>query len=403
MPISTSPVTRMHRSGIRTLMELAMRDPEAIRLEIGEPDVPTPAHVVAAAGRDAAAGHTAYTSSTGTPELRAALAEKVRRVNGLDVTASDVVVTHGAMHGLAMAINALAGPGDQVLLPDPEFPNWRMAAVAAGVDVATYPAHAANGFVPTLEDIAAAITPATRVIVVCSPNNPTGAMYPPELLAGVVELARERDLWVFSDECYEAITFDRPHASPAAFDTDGRVLTFFSFSKTYAMTGWRLGYVVSRDPGVIDLLGQVAEATVACPSSVSQRAALAALTGPQDDVTAAVDSYRERRDAAVALLDARGIPSVRPQGAFYLMVDVSAAMADSEAFALRLLADRHVSVSPGSAFGPGGEGMVRVSLAAERGALLEGLSRLADAVADWSGAGPVAGVGGGALHGAADS
>jgi aspartate aminotransferase len=398
----------MHRSGIRTLMELAMRDPGAIRLEIGEPDVPTPAHVVAAAGRDAAAGHTGYTSSTGTPELRAALAEKVRRVNGLEVTASDVVVTHGAMHGLAMAINALAGPGDQVLLPDPEFPNWRMAAVAAGVDVATYPAHAANGFVPTLADIAAAITPATRVIVVCSPNNPTGAMYPPELLAGVVELARERDLWVFSDECYEAITFDRPHASPAAFDTDGRVLTFFSFSKTYAMTGWRLGYVVSRDPGVIDLLGQVAEATVACPSSVSQRAALAALTGPQDDVAAAVDSYRERRDAAVALLDARGIPSVRPQGAFYLMVDVSAAMADSEAFALRLLADRHVSVSPGSAFGPGGEGMVRVSLAAERGALLEGLSRLADAVADWSAAGAAgaragAAVGGGALHGAADS
>lgn len=408
MPISTSPVTRMHRSGIRTLMELAMRDPEAIRLEIGEPDVPTPAHVVAAATRDAAAGHTAYTSSTGTPELRAALAEKVRRVNGLDVTASDVVVTHGAMHGLAMAINALAGPGDEVLLPDPEFPNWRMAAVAAGVGVATYPAHAANGFVPTLEDIAAAITPATRVIVVCSPNNPTGAMYPPELLAGVVELARERDLWVFSDECYEAITFDRPHAGPAAFDTDGRVLTFFSFSKTYAMTGWRLGYVVSRDPGVIDLLGQVAEATVACPSSVSQRAALAALTGPQDDVAAAVDSYRERRDAAVALLDARGIPSVRPQGAFYLMVDVSAATADSEAFALRLLADRHVSVSPGSAFGPGGEGMVRVSLAAERGALLAGLSRLADAVADWSAAGAAgaragAAVGGGALHGAADS
>jgi aspartate aminotransferase len=383
VPLSTSPVTRIHRSGIRTLMELAMRDPEAIRLEIGEPDVPTPAHVVEAAGRDAAAGHTAYTSSTGTPELRAALAEKVRRVNGLDVTASDVVVTHGAMHGLAMAINALAGPGDEILLPDPEFPNWRMAAVSTGVGVATYPAHAANGFVPTLVDIAASITPATKAIVVCSPNNPTGAMYPAELLAGVVELARERDLWVLSDECYEAITFDEPHVSPAAFDTDGRVLTFFSFSKTYAMTGWRLGYVVSRDPGVIDLLGQVAEATVACPSSVSQRAALAALTGPQDDVVAAVASYRERRDAAVALLDARGVPSVPPAGAFYLMVDVSAATTDSEAFALRLLDERHVSVSPGSAFGAAGEGMVRVSLASDRAALLEGLDRLADLVRDW--------------------
>lgn len=219
--------------------------------------------------------------------------------------------------------------------------------------------------------------------MLCSPNNPTGAMYPAELLAGVVELARARDLWVFADECYEAITFDAPHASAAAFDTDGRVLTFFSFSKTYAMTGWRLGYVVSRDPGVIDLLGQVAEATVACPSSVSQRAALAALTGPQDDVLAAVASYRERRDAAVALLAERGVPCVPPLGAFYLMVDVSAATTDSEAFALRLLDERHVSVSPGSAFGPGGEGMVRVSLASERSALLEGLSRLADMVAAW--------------------
>jgi len=384
VPISTSPATRIHRSGIRTLMELAMRDPEAIRLEIGEPDATTPAHVVAAAARDAAAGHTAYTSSTGEPELRAALAEKVTRVNAIPVTADDVVVSHGAMHGLAMAISALAGPGEQILLPDPEFPNWRMAAVAANVEVGTYPARAENGFVPTLADIEAAITPATRIIVVCSPNNPTGAMYPADLLAGVVELARQHDLWVFSDECYEAITFGAPHVSPATFDTDDRVVTFFSFSKTYAMTGWRIGYAVSRNAHVIDLLGQVAEATVACPSSVGQRAALAAVTGPQDEVATAVDSYRERRDAAVALLERRGIGCVRPEGAFYLMVDISAATADSEAFALRLLDERHVSVSPGSAFGPGGEGMVRVSLAAERTGLLEGLARLADQITAWS-------------------
>ncbi len=383
MPISTSPVVHIHRSGIRTLMELAMRDPEAIRLEIGEPDVPTPEHVVAAAARDAAGGHTGYTSSIGSLELRRALAHKVRTVNGLDVTTEDVVVSHGAMHGLAMALAALTGPGDEVLLPDPEFPNWRMAAVAVGAAVGTYPARAENGFVPTLADIEASITAATKVIVVCSPNNPTGAMYPPELLEGVVRLARERDLWVFSDECYEAITFGTEHVSPATFDTDARVVTFFSFSKTYAMTGWRIGYVVSRDRRVVDLLGQVAEATVACPSSVGQRAALAALAGPQDEVAAAVGSYRERRDAAVALLDARGVPSVAPAGAFYLMVDVSAATRDSERFALRLLADRHVAVSPGAAFGPGAEGMVRISLASERSGLLEGLARLADLVTAW--------------------
>ncbi|HUX71170.1 MAG TPA: pyridoxal phosphate-dependent aminotransferase [Cellulomonadaceae bacterium] len=383
MPVSTSPVVHMQRSGIRTLMELAMRDPECLRLEIGEPDVPTPSHVVEAAAADARAGYTHYTSSVGTPDLRAALAARVTATIGIEVGAAEVIVTHGAMHGLAMAINATMGPGDEILLPDPEFPNWRMAAVAAGVGVATYPARAVNGFVPTLDEIEAAITARTKVILVNSPNNPSGAVYPAELLEGIVAIARRHDLWVFSDECYESITFDVPHVSPSSFDTDARVLAFHSFSKTYAMTGWRLGYVVTHDPVVAGLLGQVAEATIACPSAISQRAALAALTGPQDAVRIAVDSYRERRDAAIALLTARGIPCARPDGAFYLMVDISAATSDGNAFALRLIADSHVAVSPGEAFGPGGAGMVRVSLASERSILLEGLSRLADLVEAW--------------------
>lgn len=384
MPTSSSSVVRMRRSGIRELMELAMADPTAIRLELGEPDVPTAPHVIDAATRDARAGHTGYTSSIGALDLRAALAAKVVTVNGLAATADDIVVTHGAMSGLAMAMNALTGPGDEILLPDPEFPNWRMAAAAAGADARCYPTHKENGFVPTVADIEAAITPQTRVVVVCSPNNPTGAVYPPELLEGIVALARRHDLWVFADECYEAITFGVPHVSASTFDTDGRVLTFFSFSKTYAMTGWRLGYVHARDPQVQALLGQLAEATVACPSSVSQRAGLAALVGPQVAVADAVASYRDRRDAAVRLLETRGIPCLRPDGAFYLMVDVSAATGDSTAFALRLLAERHVAVSPGSAFGPRAEGMVRVSLASERSGLLEGLDRLADLVQGWS-------------------
>lgn len=387
MPISSSPATRIHRSGIRTLMELAMRDPDCIRLEIGEPDVPTPPHVVEAAAAAAREGHTHYTSSIGAPDLRTALARKVGATNGLAVGADDVVVTHGAMHGLAMAINATMGPGDELLLPDPEFPNWRMAAAAAGVTATSYPTSASTGFVPRLEDIEAAVTPRTRVILVNSPNNPTGAVYPAALLEGIVEIARRHDLWVFSDECYETITFDAEHVSPATFDTDGRVVTFFSFSKAYAMTGWRLGYVVTTDSELHRLLGQIAEATIACPSSVSQRAGLAALDGPQGAVRQATASYRERRDAAVDLLTARGVPCVRPDGAFYLMVDVSAATADGEAFAMRLIADHHVAVSPGEAFGPGGAGMVRVSLASERSALLEGLGRLADLVHAWPGDG----------------
>ena len=365
------------------LMELALRDPQAIRLEVGEPATTTPQHVIAAAAKDALAGHTGYTSSVWSAELRAALAEKVTGVNGRPTTADEVLVTHGAMHGLAMALHTVLAPGEEVLVPDPEFPNWRMAAVSTGAVVRTYRTAAGNGFVPTVADVEAAVGELTRVIVVCSPNNPTGAVYPEKVLAGILDIARGYDLWVLSDECYEAFTFDAPHVGLTALDTDDRVLSFFTFSKTHAMTGWRVGYVVVPDPQIRELTEHLAEATVACPSSVSQRVALAALRGSQDHVALALASYRERRDAAVELLSMRGVPCVRPEGAFYLMVDVSAATSDSEQFALRLLAERHVAVAPGSAFGPGGEGMVRVSLAADRGVLLEGLDRLAELVAVW--------------------
>lgn len=383
MPEITSPVAAIPPSGIRTLMELALRDPQAIRLEIGEPDTTTPRHVVAAAALDAFAGHTGYTSSVGSHELRAALARKVSALNGRVTNAEEVLVTHGAMHGLAMALQTLVAPGEEVLVPDPEFPNWRMAAVAAGAAVGTYPTRADRGFVPTVADVEAAVTERTRALIVCSPNNPTGAVYPAEVLAGIMDVARRHDLWVLSDECYEAFTFDAPHVGLAAMDTDDRVLSFFTFSKAHAMTGWRIGYVVVPDARVRELIEHLAEATVACPSAPGQRAALAALAGPQDHVVAARETYRGRRDAAVELLTTRGVPCVRPEGAFYLMVDVSTATTDSDAFARRLLAERHVAVAPGSAFGPAGEGMVRVSLAAGTAGLLEGLGRLADLVHGW--------------------
>lgn len=384
MPITTSPVAAIPRSGIRTLMELALRDPEAIRLEVGEPDQTTPEHVIAAAAADARAGHTGYSSSTGLAELREALAERVTGTTGRATTADEIVVTHGAMHGLTMALQSALAPGEQVLLPDPEFPNWRMAAVSAGLAVGTYATRASAGFVPDPADVERAVTDRTRAVVVCSPNNPTGAVYPREVLEDVVEIARRHDLWVLSDECYEEFTFDAPHAGVTGLDPDGRVLSFFSFSKAHAMTGWRVGYVVVPDPTVHDLMGQLAEATISCPSTIGQRAALAALRGPQDHVAAARDAYRERRDAAVSLLAARGIGYVRPEGAFYLMVDVSAATSDSDAFARRLLAERHVAVAPGSTFGAAAQGFVRVSLAAGREAVLEGLDRLADQVHAWS-------------------
>lgn len=375
---TSSPAARIPRSGIRTLMELALHDPEAIHLEIGEPDLAPPAHVVDATAAAARAGRTGYTSSLGLTELRAAAADRVAQRYGRPTSADEIVVTHGAMHGLAMAMATMLAPGDELLVPDPAFPNWEMAAVAAGVVPRRYATHARDGFVPDPAEVEARITPRTRAMIICSPNNPTGAVYPPHVLEALVEVARRHDLWVLSDECYESITFDAPHVSPTAYDTDGRVVAFYSLSKSYAMTGWRAGWAVVPDPEVVEMMGHLAEATVACPSTTGQVGALAAITGPQDVVDAAVASYRDRRDAALALLERRGVSHVRPAGAFYLMVDVGEP--DTDAFALRLLEHRHVAVAPGSTFGDAAAGMVRVSLAAPRADLLEGLDRLADEV-----------------------
>jgi aspartate aminotransferase len=375
-PSPSSPVLRVPRSGIRSLMELALADPQAIHLEIGEPDARPGAHVVAAVTEAVARGGAGYSSSVGLPELRAAAAARIARRTGAPVERGQVVVTHGAMHGIAMVMATLLGPGDEVLLPDPVFPNWAMAAIASGAVPRTYQARRSEGFVPLVADVEAAITDRTRAIVVCSPNNPTGAVYPADTVAALVELARRHDLWVLSDECYEQITFGALHVSPALYDTDGRVVVVHTMSKTFAMTGWRVGFVVAPDERLVESLGHLAEASVACPATPSQHAALAALEGPQDWVHDAVESYWDRRDAAVELLARRAVRFVEPEGAFYLMVDVGAD--DTEGFARSLLAARHVAVAPGSAFGTAARGMVRVSLAAPQQHLVEGLGRLVD-------------------------
>lgn len=292
IPAPTSAALRVPRSGIRTLMDLALRDPEALHLEIGEPDQGVAPHVVEAAAAAGREGRTGYTSSVGLPALRAAVAQRVTLRSGRPTSAEQVVITHGAMHGLAMTFQTLLGPGDEVLLPDPMFPNWAMAVTAAGAVPRTYPTRAEHGFVPSAAEVEASITPRTRAILVCSPDNPTGAVYPAAALEELVEVARRHDLWLVSDECYEAITFGVPFVSPAAFDTDGRVVVLGSVSKTYAMTGWRIGWVATPDRNLLEVLGHLSEALVACPSTVGQIGAVAALTGPRSRRTGSVATPR---------------------------------------------------------------------------------------------------------------
>jgi aspartate/methionine/tyrosine aminotransferase len=233
-----------------------------------------------------------------------------------------------------------------------------------------------RGFEPDVAHVQSLLGPRTRALVVNSPGNPTGSVVGRQALAALAELAERHGFWLVSDECYDQLVLEGEHVSTAAVGAADRVVSVFSFSKTYAMTGWRVGYAVAPPP-LAKMLARAQEPVISCPSTVGQKAAEAALTGPQDVVGELREAFRRRRDLALAALDARGVGYARPRGAFYLMVDVPG---PSDAFARRLLDEDGVAVVSGSAFGDGGEGMVRVSLTAADDVVGRGVERLAAAI-----------------------
>jgi aspartate aminotransferase len=368
---SSMPVSR-----IREVMELAWGDPEAIHLEVGEPDFPTPEHVVEAAHEAARMGRTRYAPNAGLPELREALADKVAWRNGYEARPDQVVVTQGGIQALYLVLRALLEPGDEVLLPDPAWPNFRMIAHLLGARVLPYPLVAEGDFLPRLEDLERLVTPRTRAILVNSPSNPLGTVVHRELMEALVAFARRRGLWFISDEVYDEVVFDDVFVSTGSLaDPSDRLVSVYSFSKVYAMTGWRVGYLVAP-PDLTKLLTRMQEPIISCVNTPAQMAALAAVTGPQDVVRKMSEAYRVRRDELLGILDRGGLPSSRPAGAFYVWSDVSEAGMPSMDFARALIEREHVAVAPGSAFGELGEGYARLSLASSRDDLLDGAWRL---------------------------
>jgi aspartate/methionine/tyrosine aminotransferase len=363
-------------SRIREVMELAWGDPEAIHLEVGEPDFPTPEHVVEASHRAARAGLTRYAPNAGLPELREALADKVTRRNGYEARPDQVVVTQGGVQALYLVLSALLEPGDEILLPDPAWPNFRMIAHLLGARAVSYPLAAEGDFLPRLEDLERLVSPRTRAVLVNSPSNPLGTVVPHELMETLLAFARRRGIWFISDEVYDEVVFDDAFVSAGSLaGPSDRLVSIYSFSKVYAMTGWRVGYLVAP-PDMARILTGMQEPIISCVNTPAQMAALAAVTGPQDVVREMRDSYRARRDELLGLLERGGLPSSRPSGAFYVWTDVSEAGLPSMDFARSLIEREHVAVAPGSAFGELGEGYVRLSLASSREDLVEGASRL---------------------------
>jgi aspartate aminotransferase len=372
-------VRGLPRSGVRETMELALRTEGAIRLDIGDPDFDTPVHIVEAAARAARDGFTHYGPAAGLPALREQIAAKVARVNGIECPPEQVIVTVGGAGAIFVTLLALLDPGDEVLVPDPGWPNYLSLAAAAGGIAVPYRLDAARDFEPDLEAIEGLIGPRTKAIVVNSPANPTGAVHSAAVLSALLDLAERHGLWLVSDECYDELVLEGEHTSAAALGRAGRVVTIFSFSKTYAMTGWRIGYAVAP-PDISDVIALAQESVVSCPSTVAQKAAEAALLGPCEPVEAMRTTYRRRRDLVLARLDARGIGYARPRGTFYVLVELTGSVEPSRDFARRLLTKEHVAVVPGSAFGAGGEGTVRISLAASEESIATGIDRLADAL-----------------------
>jgi aspartate aminotransferase len=390
---------RMGRLGTESAFEVLARakaleaaGQAIIHLEIGEPDFPTAGHISDAAVEALRAGQTHYVPAPGIPALREAVAAFLERTGRMRVPPDRVVVTPGAKPIMFFTILALAGPGDEVLYPDPGFPMYESITSFAGAVPVPVPLRESNGFRIDVGELERLITPRTRLLIINSPHNPCGSALTSEDCAAIAELAQRHDLLVLSDEVYWAIRYGSepfrgvaggmgarsPHAgepgsSPlgraghaSVLDFDGmadRTILLDGWSKTYAMTGWRLGFGVFPAP-LVEPITRLAINSVSCTSAFSQYAAIAALDGPQDEVTDMVAEFRRRRDVTVGGLNAiDGISCVEPQGAFYAFPNITGTGLTAGELADRLLYKAGVAALPGTAFGPWGEGYLRLSYA----------------------------------------
>ncbi len=350
-----------------------------INLSVGEPDFPTPKNIRLAGQRAIEEGHTRYTPGGGTMELKKAVVEKLSRDNNLHYDTSQILISCGGKHSLYNACQALFQTGDEVIIFSPywvSFPDFVSVTGAKPVFVNTNPLHQ---FEPVLDDLKAKITPRTKGIIINSPSNPTGGVWSDEAVLKVLEIAQDANAWIFSDECYEQLTYDRPYISTAVLgENTEKVLTFQSCSKTYAMTGWRIGYTAG-DEKVIQAMGKLQGQSTSCPCSIAQVAATEALIGDQSEVAIMRNVFKKRRDYIVNRLNKmNGVHCDNPGGAFYVFPDFSTLMGSnkkiqsSNDLSMYLLEQKAVVTVAGKAFGS--DGNVRFSYAASD----EDLSRAMD-------------------------
>lgn len=374
-------------SGIREVFENVFlrekRGEKIIHLEMGKPDFDTPAHIKEAGKRALDEGKVHYTSNYGIPELREAIVIKLEGENGLSYDPeTEVIITVGTNEAVFMAMMALLGPGDDVLIPDPCWLHYFYCARMAGANPISVPLKEQNSFNPDIEDFRSRLTPRTRMIVVNSPQNPTGAVYSEKTLHELVDLACEKDLYVLSDEIYEKMTYEgKSHISIASLPgMRNRAIVINGFSKIYAMTGWRLGYVVA-DKALISVLIRIHQYTTVCATTFAQWGAVEALNGSQEEVKRMVKEFDRRREMVCgALRDMPGIRIVEPKGAFYVFPNISGLGKTPEAVCRYLLDESKIAVVPGTTFGDYGDNFIRISYANSYEKLEMAMERMKEAL-----------------------
>lgn len=377
-------------SQIRVMFDLAEEYPadELVRFEVGEPDFDTPPFVVEAAHEAAARGETHYTSTKGLMELREAIAAGSASAHAVELDpAEEILVTNGGTEALYLALLAAVDPGDEVVIPEPWWPNYAMQTRLIGGEPVGVELSPDRDFDLDADAVSAAITDDTAAVVLNTPCNPTGRVYDSDAIRAVVEAAADHDAYVIADVIYERITFTGGRQTVASsVDDRSNVIEINAVSKGYAMTGWRVGWLTGPT-AVIDAVQTLRQCTSLCPNAISQYAAIAALEGPQEPFDRMVTAYRERRDYVVDRVEEiPHLTTTEPEGTFYTMLDVSALGDPSMTVAKTLLTEYGTVTTPGSAFGPAGEGHLRISFANGLEQLETGLDNIERMVRDELGA-----------------
>jgi aspartate/methionine/tyrosine aminotransferase len=365
-------------SGIRVMFALADEIPGVVNLGIGQPDFDTPVHIRDAAKEALDQGYTRYPPAKGFADLRRAIAEKLKAKNGIDADPeTEIFVAVGAMQVIFNTVLHLIEPGDEVVVIDPGYDYYSQIGLFGGVAVRV-PAREENGFKVDPEEVKKAVTGKTKLMILNTPANPTGALLDEKILEDIAGIAREHGIFMLSDEPYEDIVFDGSrHVSMAALDGMKELtVSAFTLSKSYAMTGWRVGYAVAPKP-IVDEMEKLMEHMVSGVTAVAQRAALAAITGPQDCLDDMREAYRRRRQVVYEGLNGiEGISCLMPESTFYAFPNVTRLGLSSWDLARYLVKEHRVALVPGSIFGENGEGYLRLSFAASTEALEEGVARI---------------------------